>query len=282
MIISTVWIEEIPAQIPTGTKDDIEKFLELLDFFDDHSIENYLDEQSIYEDMAFCDWIYSKETPALNDMKKEISKKMCRYHHVDKEQLRKLEGNIGKDIDKRWVGIDFQEEVDFYAYTLKKFYKICRCYLTWDKRSEFMKDLPFCYPDIYFDPSVQGSIHTLNRRFEDVRKEIAEHLTALNDYKDKFLQLSKENASYREISERFQMDSGIECSPQAGRQKVAGLKREYLNEIENRSETVNCELHTKFKKFNIDREKQDRIYFAPAKEGIQDGKVVVVHIGKHQ
>lgn len=40
-----------------------------------------------------------------------------------------------------------------------------------------------------------------------------------------------------------------------------------------------CELHTKFKRFNIDRDNQDRIYFFPGKEGILDGKAIVKYIG---
>lgn len=108
------------------------------------------------------------------------------------------------------------------------------------------------------------------------------HLTALNGYKDKFLKLSGENKGYREIADEFQCDSGIECSPQAGRDHVAGLRRSFYNEVSKEEESITCEMHTKFKKYNIDRQKQDRIYFAPSKQGIQKGKVVVVHIGTHQ
>ena len=34
-------------------------------------------------------------------------------------------------------------------------------------------------------------------------------------------------------------------------------------------------------KFNIDRTKQDRIYFFPGRKGIHEGKIIVKHIGKH-
>lgn len=282
MNLGAVWTEEIPAQIPARSKEDIDEFLKLLDFFDDARIDTYLNEQAVYENMEFCDWIYSKESSELNDMKRELSKKISKYYHIDEIEQQKLIGNIGRDFEKKWVGIDFREEVEFYAFTISKFYKICRFYLKWNKKSDFIQDLSFCYPNIFFDASVQGSFHSLNRRFEEVCEEIVEHLTALNNYREKFIQLSEENKGYREIAEEFQRDSGIECSPQSGRRNVAGLKREFLNTLNNKTETVNCELHTKFKKFNIDREKQDRIYFAPAKKGIQEEKVVVVHIGKHQ
>ena len=74
---------------------------------------------------------------------------------------------------------------------------------------------------------------------------------------------------------------GIACSPQAGRDKVQILKETYFNTKSGQEETVICELHTKFRKFNIDKNKQDRIYFFPGKTGIKEGKVIVKHIGKH-
>ena len=46
-------------------------------------------------------------------------------------------------------------------------------------------------------------------------------------------------------------------------------------------ETVVCELHTKFKIFNTDRNHRDRIYFYPGKPGIRGGRIIVKYIGTH-
>ena len=55
----------------------------------------------------------------------------------------------------------------------------------------------------------------------------------------------------------------------------------YFNSKNGQEEAVTCELHTKFKRFNIDIDKQDRIYFFPGKREILEGKVIVKHIGGH-
>ena len=108
-----------------------------------------------------------------------------------------------------------------------------------------------------------------------------EHLTALNNYKQKFIKQVKEKKGYREIAMEFQRDSGIECSPQGDKKRIKVFMREFVNERTGKKENINCELHTKFKRFNIDKDKQDRIYFAPAREGICSGKVILIHIGDH-
>lgn len=121
----------------------------------------------------------------------------------------------------------------------------------------------------------------MNRKFEDIREEIVEHLIQINDYQVRFSELLEKHKSYQEIAHEFSIDTEIECSPQAGREKVQALKEKHINDINGREETVICELHTKFKKFNIDRERQDRIYFFPGKKGILEGRIIVKYIGTH-
>nr|WP_297873645.1 hypothetical protein [uncultured Blautia sp.] len=280
MKLDAVWTQELPEQIPQKDKESVENLLEMLDFCDENEIKNYLDEDALYENNEFCDWIYSKTDRDMNDMKRELMKKTSRYTHLTQEQQKEYLQTIGKPEENKRFGVDFREE-EFYAASKMKLYQIARRYLKKEKRSDFVQDISFCFPDIYFDTSVDASMHTLNRRFEDIREEIVEHLTALDSYRKQFLKSTKENRGYREIADAFQEYSKIDCSPQANRKNVKELKREFENTISHTVESVNCELHTKFNKFNTDRTKQDRIYFAPAKEGIQDGKVIVIHIGKH-
>jgi len=206
---------------------------------------------------------------------------MSKYRHIGRQEQKELLDSIGETGNRLVIGMDFNEEKVYYACTVRKMYTICRLYLLSMGKNEFIDFMHFCYPDIYFDESVPASINTLNRNFPDLQSEIVNHLNALNDYKGVFLQLTGENKGYRYIAEKFQRDTGIECSPQAGRDKVSALKRTFINELNDVPMTVTCELHTKFKRFNTDRTKQDRIYFAPAKKEIKKGKVIVVHIGKH-
>lgn len=281
MNIQAVWTDEIPKQIPMESCDRIEEFMSLMDFMKDNDLDVYLNEDEIYAQEEFCDWIYSREYSELSDIKKELILKMSKCHRCDADRQQEFLQYIGKERKEKYYAMDFQEEKPFYAATVKKLYQICREYLSMESRSEFKTDMEFCFPEIYFDGAVAGSMNTLNRQFEDIRGEIVEHLTAINNYKSKFLQLMEQKRGYREIAAEFQKDMGLECSPQGKRKQVEKLKREVTNDHTGKTETVNCELHTKFRKYNIDRTKQDRIYFAPAKEGIHSGKTIVVHIGEH-
>lgn len=108
-----------------------------------------------------------------------------------------------------------------------------------------------------------------------------DHLSIINDYKDKFCELLSENRSYVEIARIFHEDTGIDCSTQAGRKGVQKLKAKYFNAENGQEEDILCELHTKFNRFNINREEQDRIYFFLGRKGIKGGKIIVKHIGTH-
>lgn len=127
----------------------------------------------------------------------------------------------------------------------------------------------------------ETTVNTLNRKFEDIRAEIVEHLVHIDNYHSRFSEMLEGHKSYQEIAQQFFMDTGIDCSPQASRKKVQVLKETQINEITGQEETIDCELHTKFKTFNSDREKQDRIYFFPGKHGIAGGRIIVKHIGTH-
>ncbi|MCM1541545.1 MAG: hypothetical protein NC121_09800 [Blautia sp.] len=42
----------------------------------------------------------------------------------------------------------------------------------------------------------------------------------INDYWPKFSEMLKENKSYQEVAQQFTIDTGVDCSPQAGKEKV--------------------------------------------------------------
>lgn len=279
MNIQAVWTDKLTEQIPKEKYEKIIQFMELLDVLNDKRIVINLDEDSVYECEDFVEWIYSRKEPELTDIKKELILKMSKCCHCEDAQIKRLQENIGEVKSQKYFALDFREDNPYYAVTEKAMYKICRKYLGMESKDQFKEDMEFCFPDIYFD--VSTSIHSLNRKFEDIRAEIVEHLTALNSYRVNFIQLMNKNKGYREIAMLFQQDTGIECSPQGDKKKLSIFKREFVNESTGQKENINCELHTKFKRYNIDRDKQDRIYFAPAKEGICSNRVIVIHIGRH-
>lgn len=280
MRVTAVYAKEFARQIVKKERESIEKLLDLLDILDEKEIPAVIDEEGLYADIQFAEWVYSRDKEEWNDLKRELVIKISRCRHVDEEEIEENLKNAGKNLPEKIIGISYEEK-EFYACTIARFYTALRKYLAKESRYEFEKDMSFCYPDIYFDKSAGPSMGTLNRDFHEMREEIADHLTALNDYQPAFLRLVNEQKGYQEIADIFKQDTHIECSPQAGRDRVNLLKRKYLSDKTGENTEITCEMHTKFKKWNRDRTKQDRIYFAPGRPDILQGKVIVIHIGEH-
>jgi hypothetical protein len=275
-----LWGKEIKESFTILSYKNLIDFLDLLDFITDNRIENIICEKTL-DDEELWTWLYSKDQIKLNDIKRELSKRIERTKSVNEVEFDEMLKIVGVLNSIKTLVLLYVEKSNFHISNIKEYYIGLRRYLVMEKKDAFCKDLPDCFPNIYFSKNVESSVSTLNKKFEEIREEIIEHLTSINDYQSKFLQLLQENTSYQEIAQCFTTDTGIACSPQAGRDKVQILKETYFNTKSGQEETVICELHTKFRKFNIDKNKQDRIYFFPGKTGIKEGKVIVKHIGKH-
>ena len=275
-----LWGEHINEQFLKVSENQLDLFLILLSYIDDNSISNKLS----YD---FCDnsdlwqWLGSKEQVSLRDIKRELSIKINKAEKICGEEYIRITRNVGRLEKSKTLILDFDNENVYYISTMDEYYAGLRSYLSMEKKDDFCNDMLECFPNIYFDEGIDATVNSLNRDFEDLKEEIVEHLTKINDYHPKFIYLLSQNKSNQFISQEFYAETGIECSPQAGREGIRSLKMSCYNENSKQVEIVKCELHTKFKKYNIDRTKQDRIYFFPGKPGIKDGKVIVKYIGKH-
>lgn len=277
---AVLWGTEIKKDFAGASESQLDDFLDLIQFIQQNDILNAICESTL-DEAELWGWLYSKEQTELNDIKRELSRRLERAKRVSKEEFDELLGMIGKIQKIKTLALSFHRESIYYISTILEYYTGIRSYLALEKKDDFCNDLQECFPNIYFVEGVRTTMNTLNRRFEDRREEIVEHLTRLNDYRVKFGELLDEHKSFQEIALQFSTDTGIDCSPQAGRDTVQALKETRRNEATGQEETVICELHTKFKTFNTDRERQDRIYFFPGKRDILGGKVIVKHIGKH-
>lgn len=277
---NVLWDKDIEKTFDNLSENQLDNFLELLFFISKNNIPNYMC-LATKQNADMWEWLYSRDEVGLNDIKKELIFYIEKTKDIGQEEFEQKTEKIGKNETLKILVIRFNDEEIFYISTIDKYYAGMRYYLAMEKKDDFAKDLQECFPNIYFVSGIGTTINTLNRKFDEIRGEIVEHLTALNDYHKQFISLSVEQKSNREIAEAFKADTGIDCSPQGGREGVQGLKVTYFNQRTKCDETITCELHTKFKKFNINRREQDRIYFFSGKDGIQDGKVIVKHIGTH-
>lgn len=286
MKIQGLWDENAPLALGAAAENVealLESVLEMLDISLQYNTEYHVLEDSLYSQMIcgeeFVNWLYDYTQPELRDLKKELCIRINKSKPVRGKCMEQQEewlarektftvGKDGKKTDLVWTCADYWE---FKRNVL------ARC-----SKAEFAHDLAECFENIYFTDSVEPSLHTLNNQFSDIRGEIVEHLSKLNSYYAEFRSKRQSNVDNRSICLEFKEFSGINCSPQAGRESVHTLYRRFYNVKDKAEEELCCELHTKFKKYNRDRENQDRIYFHPGKDGICEGKIIVIHIGSHQ
>lgn len=275
-----LWAKEIEKDFMRVSEYQLDDFLELMRFIQKNNIQNKICETTLNK-AEIWEWLYSKEQIGLNDIKRELSRRLEKVKSIGEGEFDNYWGKIGKLFPVRVLALSFQGEGVYYIATISEYYTGIRNYLALEKKDDFCNDLQECFPNIFFVNGIDTTVNTLNRKFEEIQKEIVEHLTHLNNYQAKFSEMSREHKSFQEMARQFTADTGIDCSPQRGRDKVQALKEVQKNETTGLEEPVICELHTKFQTFNIDRERQDRIYFFPGKQGILDGRIIVKHIGSH-
>lgn len=275
-----LWGKEIEKDFAGAAEKQLDDFLELMYFIQKNNIRNEICESTLDKEELW-EWLYSKDQIELNDIKRELSRHLEKARCREKIEFDEFFNKIGKVLTPKILLLSFKKENIYYIATILEYYAGIRSYLAAEKKDDFCNDLQECFPHIFFTEGIGRTINTLNRKFEEIRAEIVEHLICINNYHYKFSEMLEEHKSYQEIAHQFAIDTGIACSPQAARKKVQVLKETQINDITGQEETIICELHTKFKTFNVDREKQDRIYFFPGKQGILDGRIIVKHIGTH-
>ncbi len=275
-----LWGKGIEKGFTMVSEVQLDDFLELVRYIQKNGIRNMICEDTL-DKAELWEWLYSKDKAELNDVKRELSRYVEKAKCVGEDEFDTFLKKAGRLFPVKVLVLLFNNNRFYYISTIPEYYEGLRSYLRKEKKDDFCKDLQECFPSIFFSEEIETTVNTLNRRFEDIRGEIVEHLIQINDYKDRFCELLEKHKSYQEIAEEFSADTGIACSPQAGREKVQNLKEKHINILSGQEEVVTCELHTKFKTFNLNREQQDRIYFFPGKQGILDGRIIVKHIGTH-
>lgn len=236
-------------------------------------------------EVDFVDWLYSKNAPELVDLKTELSIHINKAHPIDKEFYDKYTSYLEEkspnfhDFSNQFVFLsDDSKEKYHNVSTLNKYYNVLRWYLKKCPNINILYNSGNnLFPNLYFHENVLSSLRTLNNSFSSIKEEIIEHLKALDSYSgngNKKLGIQNK-VRCQKISEEFM----IECSPEANRKTAKKMSFEIDDSRGKRN--INCEYHTKFKKFGKDTTKQDRIYFSFGDKDFQNGKMIIYHIGDH-
>ena len=133
---------------------------------------------------------------------------------------------------------------------------------------------------MFFNDNINQSINTLCTDFKIVRPHIVKNLEFLDDFRARNFQPSDISLGFIKLSEKISSLYPIECSPQASRASIHKVTFDF-KDFTNKEHSVCCELHTKLKWYNMDKQNQDRIYFHPGGLDIADGKLLIGHIGRH-
>lgn len=252
------------------------ELLEMIHYSMSYQTTYLIQETNLYEQsivgMNFAEWLYDDTyKPEIRDIKRELS------IWINQSSMLSSDYNAG-DEEYFIVGKDEGR----YAWNVRDYLSLKQERLkNIQSRALFTKELQECFFNIFFDETVNASLGTLGKNFNEIAGEIVYHLQKLDEFHEIFQNLLLNKNSFQMLADSFTKFSGISCSPQAGRSTVSRLKREFYNHKTEKDEIIICELHTKFNDFNRGRQKPDRLYFHPGKPGIQEGRMIVIHIGEH-
>lgn len=281
----------LPADIIDGgdAEEILESILDTLECMQNNGTTTvYTDilyDQVVSEEI-FSNWLYDlNNQPELSTLKRELARRIAKSMCIGDREYDNLINQVEQQTcqEKLVMSVHLGEDNPLYISTPDRYWNAKQWYLArYVKRHDFVVAAMECFPNLYFHDHVSSAISTLNADFLQERILIVEHLKALNDFKSEFSRLREEGADYREICAEFQAHFHIECSPQSNRKAAEKLNYEFVRTDTGEKVMVCCELHSKLKWDDMDKENQDRIYFHPGRPEIASGKVLIVHIGTHQ
>jgi len=290
MKLSGIWSNNLASDIENYNNDElaVKCLLSLIDESKEYDTTYYCNNDKLYNgtvnNVEFIDWIYDKLPIETYEDRRELGIYIDKAQDISESDYVSIEqgGKVNPFNGSKCYIISLCRINEKYVYDGCTYFLMKQSYLAESKTKDaFTKDMQECFKYVSFHPDVKRTLNTLNNNFNSIISEIITHLSCLSNYYPDFCMHRKNGDSNRVIGEQFKLKTGIDCSPQGSRGSVKALTKEFYNEALKRNEQLCCEMHTKFKKANRQPLKQDRIYFHPGKDGVMDGKVLVIHIGKH-
>lgn len=146
----------------------------------------------------------------------------------------------------------------------------------------FIDECEKCFPNIFFHERIRTSISRMEGGWKNFSKSIVEHLSKLNDLFPKYL-YNREGYQRIEALKRFSSECNIKVTPQGNAKDKPHITFNFINN-NGINEPICCEPHMKLSS-NDDGSNfhyfHNRIYFHEGKNSIQEGKILVGHLGKH-
>lgn len=272
-IVSALAQSEDPKELLTGLCD-------LFDCFKEHEVELIKSDQCDSDDFSNFLLNNSELKEQCGDELILLQKFFCKAKEVDSDVYEKKKELIlqNKREKSLLMMIDSSKCCNQCVSNKTEYFSAREYQMKYlVKEDEFYDCAVVSFNNLYFHEKVRSSIKTLTVRFKIIQELIGEHLSCLNR---QYSLLRNTQLGFQKLADEFHIRTRIECSPMKGRDKVEKLYFTFVD-ITGRKQRLLCELHTKLKYFNMDKDHQNRIYFYPPVQDIAGEKVLVAYIGKH-
>lgn len=197
---------------------------------------------------------------------KEVLEKLL-YEHNEENVFGLMCLHKINDIDDIYLVYDRNNWLSFHRYFLS---------LYPHNADYFINECIKYYPKLYFH---ENNYQTVRYILRDSPKTIIHHLSELDK---NFNECKSKTNSRIELIKHFNSASNIDldASIEGDISRKNDLTFSFSN-IEGNIEMIYCELHMKLLYDDNKKVVQNRIYFHEGKLNIQNGKILIGHIGKH-
>ncbi|KUP31873.1 hypothetical protein AU385_13900 [Bacillus halotolerans] len=243
-------------------------------------------ESEFYNAKKLYEWLYVDDDRSSSIEKIMLARLLDRSESVDDNEY----ANVKMQLET----MKLYDDIGFICYSPTGYtelhinnesdlVKLHRYYLrNYTDISLFIEEAGICFPHLYFHEGIKQSVNTLSSPFNEYINEVIRHLSALND---DFVNLFSENKNnLRKALTLFESKSNLECTLEGDRESARSRFSFQFQNINGITVDVVCEPHTKLEGTGNKGDSKyrfDRIYFHQGNSTIEDGKVLIAHIGGH-
>ncbi|WP_434748034.1 hypothetical protein [Paenibacillus amylolyticus] len=249
----------------------------IIDNEDEVKIPKGLYETAIVNDIIFADYLFNTEYASdTRELFFEVIMKQI-VDDIDYNSLFSTLDSSENTSYKALTGIVDNKFINQDQLYVKNKNFICwphRFYLLRSRNlDDFKRNYRKCFPMLIFHERIEKTLNVFNDITEHV-EEVVRHLSVLNDFA-KELYLETGGAS-DEIYRRLKSEYNIISSGRGSNESLNKFLCNFSN-MDNEFEEVRCNPHSKL----YTDYSEYRIYFNWGRERIENGKILIGHIGGH-
>lgn len=252
-------------------------FQNIIDNHDEVIVPQELYTSTLNDGTTFADYLFMSNY--ASDVRNLLYEYIIQYktEEIRFDTLNNLLDNNNNTSYKALVGMgdnQFIRENRLYVNNKNKLLTPHRFYLEkLNSIAEFKQNFKNCFPNLIFHQRVDTTINAFHNIAEH-STELIRHLSVLNDFAKKIY--TDTGGSSDEIYERLKIEHNIIASGRGSNEDLNNFKCSF-NNLQGMIEVIRCNPHTKL----YTSYSNFRIYFNWGRENIENGKILVGHMGTH-